>query len=158
MKSILSIFTLKRSFILTIGILPVLIVFSFYGLYTNSFYFFKIANYIFPILTVVHFIYLYVLWFKIKEDELTDPKMRNLEYLLYGVLLFYIYKTIKSFALLLSYYDYEVYELPGAFLPLGILIFSLHLILVFLTFILFFHRKVHVGDYRFENRNHIDSW
>ena len=158
MKSILQIFTLKRSFILTAVVLGLLIIFNFYGPYTSKFYFFKLANYIFPILTVGHFIFLYVLWFKIKEEEMTDPQMRNLEYALYVVFLVYVYKVFESLYVLTTYGDYENHVIPGAFLPLGILIFILHLLLVGLTLLIFKYRKDRVGEYNFDDMNHIDSW
>ncbi|MEP3209920.1 MAG: hypothetical protein ABJN95_12055 [Maribacter sp.] len=158
MKSILRIFTLKRTFILSIVVLAFLIIFSFYGPYTSKFYFFKPANYIFPILSVGHFIFLYVLWFKIKEDEMTDPQMRNLEYVLYGIFLVYIYKAFESIYILSTYWDYEYYVLPGAFLPIGILIMVLYLILIGTTLLLFKYRKHRVGAYKFDDMNHIDSW
>ena len=158
MKSILRVFTLKRTFILTAAVLFILVIFNFYGPYTNKFYFFKPGNYIFPILSVGHFIFLYVLWFKIKEDEMTDPQMRNLEYVLYGVFLVYIYKAFESMYVLSTYGDYENHVIPGAFLPLGITILTLHLLLVGLTLLMFKYRKDRVGAYKFDDMNHIDSW
>lgn len=158
MKSILQIFTLKRTYILTASVLFLLIIFNFYGPYSNEFYFFKPANYIFPILTVGHFIFLYVLWFKIKEDEMTDPQMRNLEYVLYIIFLVYIYKVLESLYILTTYGDYENHVIPEAFLPLGMLIFVLHLLLVGLTLLVFKYRKDRVGAYKFDDMNHVDSW
>jgi hypothetical protein len=158
MKSILQIFTLKLGFILTVVVLVLLVIFNFYGPYTSQFYFFKPVNYIFPILTVGHFIFLYVLWFKIKEDEMTDPQMRNLEYVLYVIFLVYVYKAFESIYVLTTYGDYENHVIPGAFLPLGILILVLHLLLVGLTLLMFKYRKDRVGEYKFDDMNHVDSW
>ncbi len=158
MKSILGILTLKRSFIFTFAILITLIVFNFYGPYTNRFYFFKLSNYIFPLLTAAHFVFLYVLWFKIKEDEMTDPQMRNLEYTLYFVLLIYIYKVLESSYVLSTYSDYENYTMPDIFLPLGIFIFLLRILLVGLTLLTFKYRRDRVGKYEFDEMSHIDSW
>lgn len=149
----------KRTLVFSIIVLLFLDIFSFYGLYTNKFYFFKIDNYIFPILTIVHFIFLYVMWFKIKEDELSDRPMRNLEYALYIILFVYVYKAIDNLLILLSYSDYENYLMPATFLPLGFLIFILHLFLVPLTFLTFSFRKEKVGNYLFDDMNqHVDSW
>lgn len=158
MKSILQIFTIKRTFILTAVVLLILVIFNFYGPYTNKFYFFKPGNYIFPILSVGHFIFLYVLWFKIKEEEMTDPQMRNLEYVLYGVVLVYIYKALESIYVLTTYGDYENHVIPSAFLPIGITLLVLHLLLVGLTLLMFKYRKDRVGEYKFDDMNHIDSW
>ncbi len=158
MKSILRILTLKKSFILSISVLALLIVFNFYGLYTNKFYFFKPDNYIFPILTLVHFTFLYVLWFKIKEDETTDPQMRNIEYILYGIFLVYVYKAIESFYVLTTYLDYENHVIPATFLPAGIFIAVLYLMLIGLTLLAIKYRKERVGEYKFDDMNHIDSW
>ncbi len=158
MKLILIIFTLKRSFILSVAILLLLSIFSFYGPYTSKFYFFKIDNYIFPILTLVHFVFLYVLWFKIKERELTDPQMRNLEYALYAILVVYTYKCINSIVVLTSYTDYESHLLPSVFLPFGVLIMLAHMVLIGLTLLTFKYRKDRLGNYKFDDMNHIDSW
>jgi len=158
MKPILKIFTLKRSFILTAIILVILIVFNFYGPYTSKFYFFKLSNYIFPILTIGHFVFLYVLWFKIKEDEMTDPQMRNLEYILYIIFFVYVYKMLESLYVLTTYGEYSNHVIPSAFLPLGILIFILYVALVGLTLLTIKYRKDRVGEYKFDEMNHIDSW
>ena len=158
MKTILKIFSLKHTLITSAVVLVLLIIFSFYGPYTNKFYFFKPVNYIFPILSVGHLIYLYVLWFKVKEDEMTDPQMRNLEYVLYVIFLVYVYKAFESMYILSTYWDYEFHVLPGAFLPLGILIITLFLVLIGTTLLLFKYRKDRIGDYKFDDINHIDSW
>lgn len=149
----------KRTLFISIAVLLILNIFSFYGLYTNKFYFFKIDNYIFPVLTIVHFIFLYVMWFKIKEDELSDPPMRNLEYSLYIILFVYLYKLLDNLFILISYGEFENHLIPDTFLPLGILIFTLHLLLIGLTLLAFSYRKEVVGNYLFDDMNqHVDSW
>lgn len=158
MKSILNILTLKRSLILSAVVLGLLVIFNFYGPYTNKFYFFKVSNYILPVLTIAHFTYLYVLWFKITEHEDTDLPMRNLEYALYGIVLVYIYKTFESLYVLTTYSDYESHVMPSVFLPLGILILLLYLLLIGLTVLLIKYRKENVGEYKFDDMDHIDSW
>lgn len=131
---------------------------NFYGPYTGKFYFFKLDNYIFPVLTLVHLVYMYVLWFKIKEDEMTDPKMRNLEYALYVILIVYAYKIFESVSVLSTFSDYENHLLPSSFLLIGISILLLHLLLLALTLLMFKYRKERVGDYNFNDMDHIDSW
>ena len=149
----------KRTLILSIVVLVFLDIFSFYGLYTNKFYFFKIDNYIFPILTIVHFVFLYVLWFKIREDELSDPPMRNLEYSLYVILIVYVFKLFDNLFILTSYGEYENHLIPNTFIPLGILIITLHVLLIGLTLMAFSFRKEVVGNYLFDDMNqHVDSW
>lgn len=159
MKFVLQILPWKRSLNLSIGILTLLIILSFYGLYTNKFYFFKFDNYIFPILTVVHFAFLYAMWFKVKEGEVGDPQMRNLEYTLYVVFFIYVFKAIETYIILMSYGEYEDHVMPGTFIPMGILIFGLQIFLLFITLVVFKHRKEIVGKYKFDDINeHIDSW
>ncbi len=149
----------KRNLLVSIGVLVLLIIFSFYGLYTNKFYFFKFDNYIFPFLTVVHFAFLYVLWFKIKEGEIADPQMRNLEYALYVIFLVYVFQVFDSIYVLTTYSEYENHVIPSTFMPLGILILVLHLLLLGLTLLAFKYRKDLVGGYDFDDMNqHIDSW
>ncbi len=158
MKAILKIFTLKRSYILSALVILLLVIFNFYGPYTGKFYFFKLDNYIFPVLTLVHIVYLYVLWFKIKEDELTDPQMRNLEYALYVISIVYAYKAFESVYILMTYSDYENHLLPTAFLFIGIVLVLLHLLFLGLTLLMFRYRKDRVGNYKFSDMDHIDSW
>ncbi len=144
---------------MSVSVLLVLIVFNFYGLYTNKFYFFKFDNYIFPLLTIVHFIFLYVMWFKISEQELTDPQMRNLEYAMYVIFLVYLFKVVDTIYVLLSYNDYGNHIMPGTFMIMGFLILALQLLLLVLTLLVFKYRKDKVGDYNFDNINeNIDSW
>jgi len=158
MRSILQIFTLKRTLILSAAILGILVVLNFYGLYTGKFYFFKPGNFIFPILSVGHFIFLYVLWFKVKEEEMTDIQMRNLEYVLYGIFLVYVYKAFESIYILSTYSDYGNHALPASFLPLGTLIAILYFLLIGLSLLVFKYRKDRVGEYKFDDINQIDSW
>lgn len=143
---------------LTIMVLVFLSVFSYYGLYTDKFYFLKIDNYIFPLLTLVHFLYLYVVWFKIREQEIADPKMRNLEYSLYIILLVYCFKTVETLTTLLSFGEYKNHMIPSTFVPMGITIFILYVFLLLLTILSFKLRKKFVGGYDFKNMPDIDTW
>ncbi|MBT2162954.1 hypothetical protein [Zobellia barbeyronii] len=159
MKFILKIFPWKRTINVSIAVIAVLIVFNFYGLYTNTFYLLKPNNYIFPLLSLSHITFLYVLWFKIKEDELTDPQMRNIEYILYAVFGVYVFKTIESLVILTSYSNFENHIIPASFIPMGILIFVLHLFLLGLTLLAIKYRRDMVGAYVFDDMNQqIDSW
>ena len=144
--------------VLTIILLVSLSVFSYYGLYTDKFYLLKIDNYIFPLLTLVHFLYLYVVWFKIKEREIADPQMRNLEYSLYVIILVYCFKTIETLMTLMSYGDYDNHVIPSTFIPIGTTIFILYMFLLCLTFVSFKLRKEFVGGYDFKNMTDIDTW
>lgn len=159
MKNILQFLSWKWCLLLSIGILLMLIVLNFYGLYSNKFYLLKPDNYIFPLLTIVHFVFLYVLWFKIREAELTDPKMRNLEYAMYAIVLVYIFKIFDTAYILSTYNDFENHIMPGTFMPVGLFILLLQFMLLFLTLITFYHRKEEVGEYNFDSINeNIDSW
>ena len=159
MNFIQGVLTWKRTLILSIGVLALLNIFSFYGLYTNKFYFFKIDNYIFPLLSIVHFVFLYVLWFKIKEDELSDPPMRTLEYILYIISLVYVYKLVETIIILLSYNDFDNHLIPSTFLPLGYFILILYSLLLLVTYLAIDYRKKIVGTYLFDDMNqHVDHW
>jgi len=145
--------------VLSLIILILLDIFSFYGLYTNKFYLFKIDNYIFPLLSIVHFVFLYVLWFKVKENELSDPPMRNLEYVLYFISLVYIYKIIETLVTLVGHVEFEKHLIPATFLPIGCFILFLYIILFTLTYLAIGYRIELVGSYRFDEMNqHVDSW
>ncbi|WP_324027504.1 hypothetical protein QSV08_06080 [Maribacter sp. BPC-D8] len=159
MNSIKGLFTWKRTLIVSIVVLFLLNIFSFYGLYTNKFYFFKIENYIFPILSVIHLVFLYVLWFKISENELSDPPMRTLEYVLYAISLVYIYKMVETIIVLSSYSDFENHLIPSTFLPLGFVMIALYAVLLLVTFLAIAYRKEMVGTYIFDDMNqHVDHW
>lgn len=158
MNMIFRILPWKRGLIISLVTLVLVNIFSFYGLYTNKFYLFKFDNYLLPVLTIVHFIFLYVLWFKIKENEIADPQMRNLEYALYAILLVYFYKLFDSFFILLSSGQFEEHVIPATFMPIGVFILFLYLLLVVLTFMAFQYRKLLVGSYNFDDMNHIDTW
>lgn len=149
----------KRTIHFSIAVVALLIIFDFYGLYTNNFYFSKPENYLFPVITLIHFTFLYVLNFKITEDELTDPLMRNIEYMLYGSFLIYVFKTSESLYTLTTYGEFSNYVLPATFLPIGITIFILHLFLLILTILAVHYRKELVGEYKFDDMNqHVDTW
>ncbi|MEB8345496.1 hypothetical protein OO010_05525 [Flavobacteriaceae bacterium KMM 6898] len=159
MNILLRVFPWKMIKLLSIVILIALIVLNFYGLYTNRFYFFKFDNYIFPLLTLAHFVYLYVIWFKVRENEYPDPKMRNLEYLLYIILFIYVFQIFDTIYILSSYSDYDASIIPETFIPMGTLIVALYTLLIVMTLVSFRHRKVLVGEYKFMGMNdNIDSW
>ncbi len=159
MKPELRLLSWKSCLVLSVVVLIILIVLNFYGLYSNKFYFLKPDNYIFPFLTFIHFIFLYVMWFKIHEQEMADIQMRNIEFVMYGILLIYVFKVVNTLYILMSYYDYDNHFIPGTFLPMGFLIIVLQLLLVVLTLSAFKKRKELIGDYKFDNINdNIDSW
>ena len=159
MTFISGILSWKHTILLSVMVLLLLTVSSFDGIYTNTFYFTKIDNYIFPVLSMVHLVFLYVLWFKITENELSDPVMRNLEYSLYIIFIVYVFKLLDTGVILLSYSDYEGYLIPTTFLPAGFALFTLYLSLLLLTILAVVHRKRLVGTYHFDDMNkHVDSW
>ncbi len=145
--------------ILSLAVLPVLIVLNFYGLYSNKFYWLKVDNYIFPLVTILHFIYLYTLHFRIREAELADFQLRNLEFGMYGVILIYGFKWMDTLYVLMSYNDYDHKILPDTFLPVGMTLLGLQGWLIALTFAAFYFRKSLVGSYNFDQVNeNFDSW
>ena len=159
MNPISKIITWKRNILASLAVLLVLIVLDFYGVYTNKFYFLKADNYIFPLLASVHFLYLYVVWFKISEGELPDPKMRNIEYVLYAIMIVYVFKIYDSAQVLGSVTYYEEHVIPTTFKPVATLTLVLYSILPILTIYTFWLRKKYVGVYNFENYNdNLNIW
>ncbi|MCM4166253.1 hypothetical protein KCTC52924_03178 [Arenibacter antarcticus] len=149
---------IKINLTISVNVLIVLIFFNFYGLYSNQFHFKNAVNFIFPIITLVHFVYLYVLWFKISENEYPDVIMKNLEYVMYGVLVVYFYEIFETGLLLSSFTKFEGHIIPSTFLPMGILILGLQVFLAICTIWAFFIRKRIIGNYNFDYlNNHIDS-
>lgn len=158
MNQVLKILPWKPGLIVSIAVLIMAIVFNFYNLYTNEFFFFKISNYIIPIVTLVHFTFLYVLWFKIKEDEIADPPMQKLEYVLYALLPIYLYKLVSTIMILATTSEFVDHALPSTYYPIALLMIGIYLLLMVLTFVAIGYRKKYVGGYNFDEINHIDSW
>ncbi len=159
MNTLSKIITWKRNILASLAVLLILIVLNFYGVYTNQFYFTKPDNYIFPILSSVHFLYLYVIWFKISEDELPDPKMRNIEYILYGVMVVYFFKIYDSVTVLNSVEAFSEHIIPATFKPMATLTLVLYSILPILTLYTFWLRKQYIGEYNFDNYNdNLNIW
>lgn len=159
MKYILRLLPWKKTIQISIALLTSLIFLSFYGLYTNGFPVLKSDNFVFPFLTLVHFTFLYVLWFKIKEDEETDPRMRIIEYGLYVVFFVYLFKAFQTIMILTTYSDFSDHVIPATFFPVGIFILVLQIVLLGITLLAIKYRKDMVGDYKFDDMNqHIDSW
>lgn len=159
MNAFTKIFNWKVTLLSSAIILILLVVLDFYGVYTDSFYILKPDNYIFPLLSTVHFVYLYVVWFKIREYELPDPKMRNIEFTLYAILLVYFYKIYDSYQILISVSDYDEHVIPATFQPMAILTLVLYGLLPLLTFYTFWLRRKYIGAYNFENYNdNLNIW
>ena len=149
----------KGCMALSIGIILMLIVMNFYGLYTDRFYFYKVDNYIFPLLTIVHFSFLQALQMRINSKYVGDLHLRNLEYAMYAILLVYVFKVLDTSYILLSYSDYEVQVIPENFMPYGTTILTLQICLVGLTVLSFGFRRNLLGRYNFDHINDkLDSW
>ena len=158
MKFALQILPWKRALVISVITLALLIISSFYGLYTNQFYFFKFKNYIFPLAALVHFAFLYVLWFKITEEEIADPQMRNLEYGLYAIVLVYVYKFIDTLLMVTGIAQFVDHSIPETFKPIAILIMVLYAFLIVLTALTIKYRMKYVGGYKFDDIDQIDKW
>ncbi|WP_420322509.1 hypothetical protein [Flagellimonas sp.] len=153
------IFSWKNVNLIIFFTLLVLIVLNFYGIYTNRFYFLKPDNFIIPVLGIIHFLYLYVIWFKIREGELPDPKMRNLEYTVYAILIVYLFKIYDSAMVMGSYSQFQEHVLPSAFRPISIITLILYILLASMTLLSFWHRKKLIGLYKFDDYNsNLNVW
>lgn len=149
----------KRYMAFSVGVLLILIVFNFYGLYTNRFYFFKVDNYIFPLLTIVHFSFLQALQIRINSDYEGDVQLRNLEFAMYAILLVYVFKVLDTVYILQSYTDFAAQVMPDTFLPIGTVMLALQLLLVILTALAFVYRRQMIGRYNMDQINDkLDSW
>jgi hypothetical protein len=85
--------------------------------------------------------------------------MKNIEYVLYGMVLFYGYSIYGSFLMLGSQNEFQDHVIPSTFVPMGILIITLQALLVLLTVWSFIIRRQRVGKYDFDYlNNHIDAW
>jgi hypothetical protein len=153
MKHLLNLLPWKKCFYLSAGMLPLMMIFSFYGLYTNKFYFLKVDNYIFSFLIMVHLIFLYTLWKVDMDENAYLGPLRNLEFAMYAILLVYLFKLIETLYILLSYLEYSEQVFPLTFLPMGILVLILQTSLIILTLVTFKHRRIRIGSYWFDRIN-----
>lgn len=156
--------TNSHSWKYNIGASIVLLIFlifaNFYGLFTDRFYFLKIENYLFPVLTIIHFVYMYVIRFKIVENDYPDVQMRNLEYCFYIVAIYYLYRIIDLGLLLYIYDRTDGLILPATFLPATIGILSAYAILLILSLNLFIIRSKRIGFYQIDyySEENLDVW
>jgi|TARA_R110000796_G_scaffold47977_5_gene115059 hypothetical protein len=91
--------------------------------------------------------------------EYPDMIMKNIEYVMYAVLLAYAYNISETFLILGSQNEFQDHVIPSSFVPMGILIISIQTLLVLLTVWSFIIRKRIVGKYDFDYlNNHIDAW
>jgi uncharacterized membrane protein len=140
-------------------LLLILNVFSFYSLFADQFSFSKYDNYIFPFLTIVHFIYLYTLWKKTKASETADVFLRNIEYMLYFIYMVYLFKFGESIFRIMAYNDFKDEIIPENFIPIGILLMALHFLILVVTPLTFLYRKNTIGEYNFDElHDDIQSW
>jgi FlaA1/EpsC-like NDP-sugar epimerase len=150
MHFIIRLFPPRVLVLLSTILLLILNVFSFYGLYTNKFYFLKFDNYIFPILSIVHFTYLYFILVKLITKKVADPQLRNVEYVLYFIFSVYVFKFFESIYRLSTINDFDHIEMPDTFLPIGLLIIVLNFLLLIQTLLTFYYRKVFIGSFKLE--------
>lgn len=159
MKLLLRLFPLRVLLLISAVLLLILNVFSFYGLFNNKFSFLKFDNYIFPALTIFHFIYIYVLLKKSWNSEKVDISLRNIEYSLYFVYMVYIFKFGESIFRFMAYTEFKDAIIPETFFPIGIALMALYLLLLLLTLLTFFYRKKEIGTYNFDElHDTMDSW
>ncbi|SHJ01658.1 hypothetical protein SAMN04487911_10998 [Arenibacter nanhaiticus] len=149
MKFILRIFSFKVCLLLSVIALIFLVVLNFYGLYSNKFYFNKVDNYIFPVLAIVHLIYLYVLNSRIRRSASIDSTVLNLEYGLYPAFLIYMYRGAETLINLLSYSKFESTLQSEVFHFMVIVISLMYFFLALLSLITFRHRQQILGHYHF---------
>lgn len=150
----------KYNIFASILLLMFLIFANFYGLFTDRFYFLKIENYLFPVLTIIHFVYMYVIRFKIVENDYPDIQMRNLEYCFYVVTVYYLYRIIDLSLLLYIYDKSEDLVIPTSFLPATIAILVAYAVLLALALHLFRIRSKRIGFYQIDyySEENLDVW
>jgi hypothetical protein len=85
--------------------------------------------------------------------------MKNIEYVMYGMVLVYAYNIYGTFLTLGSQNEFQDHVIPSTFVPMGILIITFQALLVLLTVWSFIIRRQRVGKYDFDYlNNHIDAW
>ncbi|MDP5231866.1 MAG: hypothetical protein NWQ38_15840 [Cellulophaga sp.] len=159
MTLFLRLFPLRILLLLSAVLLLILNVFSFYGLFVDEFSFSKFDNYIFPFLTIIHFIYLYTLWKKNKNSETPDVFLRNIEYALYFIYMIYIFKFAEYVFRFWKFTDFKNEIVPENFIPIGTFLITMHCLLLIITPLTFIVRKRIIGKYNFDElHDTMDSW
>ena len=127
--------------------LVVLVLFNFYGPFSNRFYFGKLDGYMFLLLVVFQALYLFRLLAKAKNKMISDSQLRYLEYVVYGVLVVYGYKTIDTVLSLNLASEIQPDLLPETFFPLVLLSLALYLLVIILSVLTFTFRKRLLGSF-----------
>ena len=85
--------------------------------------------------------------------------MKNIEFIMYGIVLVYFYEISKTILIFGSQNEFQDHVIPNSFVPMGILIIALQFLLILLSIWSFVIRKKMVGKYDFDYlNNHIDAW
>lgn len=159
MHLLLRLFPLRILLLSSAVLLLILNVFSFYSLFVNKFSFSKFDNYIFPCLTIVHFVYLYTLWTKNKTATTASIFVRNIEYTLYFIYMIYIFKFSESIYRLSAYTEFDKEIIPKPFIPIGIILVLLHFLLLLLTLLSFSYRRNKIGKFNFDELHEpMETW
>jgi len=127
--------------------LVVLVLFNFYGPFSNRFYFGKLDGYMFLLLVAFQALYLFRLLAKTKNEMNSDSQLRYLEYVVYGVLVVYGYKTIDTVLSLNLASEIQPDLLPETFFPLVLLSLALYLLVIILSVLTFTFRKRLLGSF-----------
>nr|WP_298869421.1 hypothetical protein [uncultured Allomuricauda sp.] len=85
--------------------------------------------------------------------------MRNLEYGLYAVVLFYVFKVYDMFIIFDSASQYQQHLISSMFEPMVIISITLYGFMLALTLFSFWQRKRFIGGYNFDNYNdNLNIW
>ncbi|MEL7270709.1 MAG: hypothetical protein AAGL34_14140 [Bacteroidota bacterium] len=147
MKAHSDLVTLKRLIWTLLTMLVVLVLFNFYGPFSNRFYFGKLDGYMFLLLVAFQALYLFRLLAKTKNEMNSDSQLRYLEYVVYGVLVVYGYKTIDTVLSLNLASEIQPDLLPETFFPLVLLSLALYLLVIILSVLTFTFRKRLLGSF-----------
>ncbi|MEM8764358.1 MAG: hypothetical protein AAGD88_11130 [Bacteroidota bacterium] len=151
MKAHSDVVTLKRLIWTLLTLLLVLVLFNFYGPFSNRFYFGKLDGYLFLLLVVFQALYLFRLLSKAKNEAVADSQLRYLEYVVYGVLVVYGYKTFDTVLSLNLASEIQHELLPTTFFPLVLLSLALYLMVIILSILTFTFRKRLLGSFSQES-------
>ncbi|MEO1487064.1 MAG: hypothetical protein AAFU57_15060 [Bacteroidota bacterium] len=153
MKAHSDVVTLIRLIRTLLILLAVLVLFNFYGPFSNRFYFGKLDGYLFLLLAVFQALYLFRLWNKVKHDTAADTQLRYLEYVVYGVLVVYGYKVLDTILSLNLASEIQQELLPTTFFPSMTLSLVVYLGVILLSILIFTFRRRLLGSFNQEKLN-----
>ena len=132
---------------------PLVVGLNFYGLYTHKFYWLKPDNFILPLVSLIHLLYLREVQKRINQNRVADFPLQKLEFAMYGVSLIYAFELLETTYELLNVQTFNKTIIPETFWSEGLGILFVRFTYLVLTAFSFYIRKRILGTFNFDQIN-----